>query len=120
LFTLSDVDFAQRFIIVRRQYRNGIEKKTKTKKLRKVDISDALLQELQALKKLRMKNCLADGKNEIPASVFLSPGKRLPDGKREIGTWIISGTESSGSPATRRRSGAGGSMIAATLSQRSS
>jgi len=81
----SDVDFTNRFLIVRRQYRDGTQKRTKTKKLRKVDISDALLQELQALRKLRMQTCLAAGANEIPKWVFLSPGKKLPREKRAIG-----------------------------------
>jgi integrase len=81
----SDVDFANRFLIVRRQYRDGAQKRTKTKKLRKVDISDALLQELQALRKLRREKALAAGQNEIPEWVFLSPGKKLKDDKRELG-----------------------------------
>jgi integrase len=39
-----DLDFRGRFVHVRWQYKNGKTKRTKTKKIRKVDISDALLQ----------------------------------------------------------------------------
>jgi integrase len=80
-----DLDFRGRFITVRRQYKNGKITRTKTKKIRNVDISDTLLHELQALKKRRQEEYLGRGKNEIPEWVFLSPGLRLKEGKREEG-----------------------------------
>jgi integrase len=70
-----DLDFRGRFITVRRQYKDGKTTRTKTKKIRKVDISDALLHELQTLKKRRQEEYLGRGKNEIPEWVFLSPGQ---------------------------------------------
>jgi len=51
--------------------------RTKTKKIRKVDISDVLLQELETLKKRRKAEYLKRGKNEIPEWVFLSAGQRI-------------------------------------------
>ncbi len=80
-----DIDLRGRFAIVRRQQKDGAKGKTKTKRMRKVDISDALLHELQTLKKKRQEEYLARGKNEIPEWVFLSPGLRLKEGKRAEG-----------------------------------
>lgn len=48
----KDVDFRQK-LLVRRQYKDGAESKTKTRKSRKVDVSDTLLKELQTLRKRR-------------------------------------------------------------------
>jgi integrase len=77
-----DVDFRGRFITVRRQFRDGKITRTKTKRIRSVDISDALLQELKALKKRRQEDYLSRGKNEIPEWVFLSAGPIIwQDGK---------------------------------------
>jgi integrase len=80
-----DLDFRGRFITVRRQYKKGKVTRTKTKKIRKVDMSDVLLHELQSMKKRRQEEYLGRGKNEIPEWVFLSPGLRLKEGKREEG-----------------------------------
>jgi integrase len=70
-----DLDFRGRFITVRRQYKDGKITRTKTKKIRKIDISDVLLHELQTLRKRRQEEYLGRGKNEIPEWVFLSPGQ---------------------------------------------
>jgi integrase len=75
----SDFDFKDRFIIVRRQYDRGRERKTKTKKIRNVDMSDVLQRELQVLKKQRQEEYLAKGKNEIPEWVFLNSLEKPPD-----------------------------------------
>jgi len=80
-----DVDFRQRFITVRRQFKDGKETRTKTKKARKVDISDALLKELQILRKRRQEEYLGRGKNEIPAWVFLSPGNIIWEEGKQVG-----------------------------------
>jgi integrase len=71
----SDLDTRGRFITVRRQYKDGNTTRTKTKKIRKVDVSDVLLQELQTLKKQRKADYLSRGKNEIPEWMFMTPGK---------------------------------------------
>jgi len=46
-----------------------------------VDMSDALIQELQALKRKRRADYLAKGKNEIPEWVFLGNGRLKKHGK---------------------------------------
>ena len=49
----ADVDFTGKFLTVRRNYTRGRIEKTKTGQIRRVDLSDALLHELQALKRRR-------------------------------------------------------------------
>jgi integrase len=80
-----DIDFNGKFLVVRRNFTRGRIEKTKTDQIRRVDLSDALLQELKALKKKRQADYLAEGKNEIPEWVFLSRGRRLKDGERDEG-----------------------------------
>src|SRR5262249_51333066 len=77
----GDVDFNGKFLIVRRNYTRGRIEKTKTDRIRRVDVSDALLQELQALKRKRKAEYLAKGKNEIPEWVFLGNGRLKKGGK---------------------------------------
>jgi len=81
----SDVDFANRLLIVRGQWQDGRRVRTKTRKRRQVDISDVLLAELQALKKRRQEEYLKRGKSEIPAPVFLSPGLIIWDDGKPVG-----------------------------------
>jgi integrase len=81
----KDVDFRQKLLSVRRQFKDGAESKTKTRKSLKVDISDVLLSELQALKKRRQEEYLKRGKNEIPAWVFLSPGNIIWEEGEQVG-----------------------------------
>ena len=80
-----DIDFNGKFLIVRRDFTRGRIEKTKTDQVRRVDLSDALLHELQVLKRKRQVEYLAKGKNEIPEWVFLSRGRRLKDGERDEG-----------------------------------
>jgi integrase len=77
----GDVDFNGKFLIVRRNFTRGRIEKTKTDQIRRVDISDALLHELQALKRKRRAEYFAKGKNEIPEWVFLGNGRLKKDGK---------------------------------------
>jgi len=81
----GDVDFNGKFLIVRRNFTRGRIEKTKTDRIRRVDLSDALLQELQALKKKRKAEYLAKGKNEIPEWVFLSPGDIVWEDGKPVG-----------------------------------
>src|SRR5262249_28004819 len=62
----GDVDFNGKFLTVRRNVTRGRIEKTKTDQVRRVDMSDALLHGLQALKRKRQADYLAKGKNEIP------------------------------------------------------
>jgi integrase len=80
-----DVDFRGRFITVRRQFRDGKVTRTKTKKIRRGDISDVLLHELQALWKRRKEEYLSRGNNEIPEWVFLSPGQIIWEDGKPVG-----------------------------------
>lgn len=91
----NDLDFRSRFMTVSRQYKKGKITRTKTKKIRKVDISDVLFHELQALRKRRQEEYLGRGKNETPEWVFLSPGLRLPKDERREG---LKGDRSEGQP----------------------
>jgi integrase len=77
----SDIDFNGEFLTVRRNVTRGRIEKTKTDQVRRVDMSDALIHELQALKRKRQADYLAKGKNEIPEWVFLSNGSFKKDGK---------------------------------------
>lgn len=81
----GDIDLNGKFLIVRRNYTGGRIEKTKTDQVRRVDLSDALLHELQSLKRRRQAEYLAEGKNEIPEWAFLSRGRRLKDGERDEG-----------------------------------
>jgi hypothetical protein len=56
-----DIDFNGKFAVVRRSFTHGRVEKTKTDQIRRVDLSDALLHELQALKRKRQTEYLAKG-----------------------------------------------------------
>jgi integrase len=81
----SDIDFRNRFAIVRRQQKDGAVSRTKTRKVRKVNMSDALFAESQALRARRQKEYLGLGKNEIPPWVFLSNGQIIWDDGHPVG-----------------------------------
>ena len=66
----QDIDFRGKFVAVRRCITRGRIEPTKTGKRRRIDMSDALLNELQALKKRRQEEYLKKGSNEIPEWVF--------------------------------------------------
>jgi integrase len=66
----GDIDFRGKFLSVKRTFTRGRVEGTKTGKHRRVDMSDAVLQELTALKKKRYEEQLALGSNEIPQWVF--------------------------------------------------
>jgi integrase len=66
----GDADFKGKFFILRRQFTRGRIEPTKTGKTHRVDMSDALAAELQALKKRRQAEFLAKGSNEVPKWIF--------------------------------------------------
>jgi len=68
----EDVDFFNKLVIVRRTLSLGKVKRTKTDKIRRVDMSDELMAELQSMKRRRQAEYLSNGQNEIPEWVFLS------------------------------------------------
>jgi integrase len=81
----GDIDFNKKFLIVRRNYTRGRIEKTKTEQIRRVDMSDALLHELEALKRKRKAEYLQKGKNEIPEWVFLGPGDIVWEDGKPVG-----------------------------------
>jgi integrase len=66
----GDVDFNGKFLTVRRAVKRGRVTRTKTDKVRRVDLSDALLSALSELKRKQKERWLAKGKSEIPEWVF--------------------------------------------------
>jgi integrase len=80
-----DIDFNGKFVMVRRNFTRGRLEKTKTGQIRRVDLSDALLHELDVMKRKRKKEYLAKGKNEIPEWVFLSPGNIIWEDGQPVG-----------------------------------
>lgn len=66
----DDIDFNGQFLNVRKNIVRGRVHATKTDKMRRVDMSDALIAELSNLKRQRREEWLSRGKNEIPEWVF--------------------------------------------------
>jgi len=75
LLPVHDLDVKNKIVLVRRQFTRGRKGKPKTRKRRSVDVSTVLLAEFQSLKRQRQTEYLAEGKNEIPELIFLSPGQ---------------------------------------------
>jgi len=75
----SDVDFNGRFLTVRRNIVHRRVNLPKNGKTRRVDMSDALSEALQELKKARKEIWLAKGQNEIPEWVFCNCEGKLLD-----------------------------------------
>lgn len=65
-----DIDWKGKYLIVRRSIKKGKVYQTKTKRIRRIDISDELLAELKSYRQRRLEEALKDGKNEIPEWVF--------------------------------------------------
>jgi len=74
-----DIDFNGKFLTVRRSIVQGRINPTKTDKIRRVDMSDDLLEELSELKRLRKEQWLSRGRNEIPDWVFCNREGNFPD-----------------------------------------
>jgi len=75
----TDVDFFGKFIIVRRAVVRRRIVETKTDKVRKIDLSDALAAELKKLKRHRQEQWLAKGQPEIPQWVFCAENGNFMD-----------------------------------------
>ena len=75
----GDTDFIGKFLMVRRSYSHGRMAKTKTKQVRRVDLSTSLWGELRRLRKTRKEEWLKEGKNEIPEWVFCNQVGGPPD-----------------------------------------
>jgi integrase len=75
----GDVDWRGQFIVVRRSAKGKRVSLTKNGKARRVDMSDALIAELQAMRRRRIEFYLKNGKNEIPEWVFCDSDGGLID-----------------------------------------
>jgi integrase len=60
-----DIDWNGKYLIVRRSIKKGKILPTKTNKIRRVDMSDVLLEELAAYRRRRLEEALKKGRNEI-------------------------------------------------------
>jgi integrase len=67
----GDLDENGKFLVVRRGIVRGKVNPTKSGKVRKVDVSDALMSALLKLRPKRKEALLADGKNELAATSWI-------------------------------------------------
>lgn len=71
----GDFDENGKFLIVRRGIVRGKINLTKSGKVRKVDVSDALMSAFLELRRKRKEALLAQGKNELPATEWIFPNQ---------------------------------------------
>ncbi|KJS29353.1 MAG: hypothetical protein VR64_21285 [Desulfatitalea sp. BRH_c12] len=74
----SDVDWTGKYIVVQRSTRRGKINKTKTEKIRRVDMSDQLAETLRQLLTQRKRETLQNGAGELAEYVFIRNGKPIP------------------------------------------
>ena len=75
----GDIDENGRFLTLRRSYVSGRIQPTKTGRIRRVDLSDALLQALRDHKKTKREEWLRRGSSQIPVWVFVNDEGNPPD-----------------------------------------
>ena len=68
----GDIDWNGKFLVVRRSVKRGKINPTKTDRIRRIDMSDDLIEELGAFRRRCLAAALRNGKNEIPEWVFAS------------------------------------------------
>ncbi len=68
----GDIDWNGKYLMVRRSIRKGRIYETKTGKVRRIDMSDDLLEELSAYRRRRLEEALKGGRNELPQWIFAS------------------------------------------------
>jgi integrase len=68
----GDVDWNGKFFMVRRSVKNGKVYPTKTDKIRRIDMSDDLAEELAAYHRHQLEEAMKAGKNELSPWVFAS------------------------------------------------
>jgi integrase len=73
----GDVDFHGKFIRVARSYKLGRLTPTKTGKIRRVDISDQLIEVLKALHVARKREAMKTGTGEVVEVIFHRGGKPM-------------------------------------------
>ena len=73
----GDVDWHGKFIQVRRSYKLGRISPTKTGRVRRVDMSNQLMEVLRALHTQRKREALREGTGEITETIFHRSGKPM-------------------------------------------
>jgi integrase len=73
----GDVDWHGKFIEVRRSYKLGQLTPTKTGRVRRVDMSDQLIEGLKELYAQRKREALQEGRGEICETIFHRGGKHM-------------------------------------------
>ncbi len=68
----GDIDWNGKFIMVRRSVKDGKISPTKTDKMRRVDMSDALADELRDFRRRQLEEAMQRGRNQLPEWVFAS------------------------------------------------
>jgi integrase len=71
-FQWPDIDWNGKFFMVRRSIKKGRIYETKTGKVRRIDMSDDLIEELTAYRRRRLEEALKNGRNVISEWVFAS------------------------------------------------
>ncbi len=75
----GDLDFLGKFLTVRRQALRGRIEPTKTDQIRRIDMSDALIEALHQHRQAQREARLKKGSNEIPRWVFANNKGNPPD-----------------------------------------
>jgi integrase len=73
----GDVDFRERFLDVKRSYKNGRYARPKNGKSRRVDLSEQCLQALSSLRKQRVAEGLASGSGVVVETIFHRKGETV-------------------------------------------
>jgi integrase len=71
----GDIDWNSKSVQVQRSFRHGKLTGTKTRKSRRVDMSDQLVEELRGLLTNRKKEAMATGTGEVVETIFHTGGK---------------------------------------------
>lgn len=71
----GDIDWNSKSVQVQRSFRHGKLTGTKTRKSRRVDMSDQLVEELRGLLTNRKKEAMATGTGEVVETIFHTSGK---------------------------------------------
>lgn len=86
----GDIDWNRKFIRVERSYKRGKFDKTKTGRVRRVDISDQLLTGLRQLLTKRKKEALKAGSGELVETIFHRDGKPMEQNHiRRVFKWVL-------------------------------
>ena len=75
----GDIDFRGKFLTVRRQALRGRIEPTKTDQIRRIDMSDALIEALRQHRNAQREAWLKKGVNEIPCWIFANRKGNPPD-----------------------------------------